>query len=230
MFGRRRRLGTPANNGSSGATRGGPTRGVVRSRSHRMPNADSGRVALTVGCSWGQPGRSFVGERAHAFGPRARGWIAGTICRRDGGAARPVLVRAGHAVGDVDPVRRVAERGEGVTLWVRFLFIGGTAGVSEFEHRHRRGCRWASRHRNRSPKQSYGTRIPARHATGAGQARCLSGFPLQHAVGLFAGRATMSIAPAGSSPPSGGPARHPNSMAQAFNDRSGPPQLDSDET
>ncbi len=82
--------------------------------------------------------------------------------RRDGAAARPVLVRAGHAVGDVDPRRRDAERGEGVTLWVRFLFIAGDAGASEFEHHHRRGCRLASRHRDCSPNQSYGTRCPGR--------------------------------------------------------------------
>ena len=45
----------------------------------RVPNADSGRAVLAEGCFLGQPGWSFVGKRARAFG-RAGRRIAGTIC------------------------------------------------------------------------------------------------------------------------------------------------------
>ena len=125
-------------------------------------NADSGRAALAEGCFLGTAGLVLRRQTCPRVRARAGRRIAGAICGRDGAAARPVLVRAGHAVGDVDPLRRDAERGEGVTLWVRFLFITGDAGASEFEHRHRRGCRLASRHRDCSPNQSYGTRCPGR--------------------------------------------------------------------
>ena len=127
----------------------------------RARNADSGRAALAEGCFLGTAG--LVLRRQTCPRVRARRTADSRHnLRRDGAAARPVLVRAGHAVGDVDPLRRDAERGEGVTLWVRFLFIAGDAGASEFEHRHRRGCRLASRHRDCSPDQSYGTRCPGR--------------------------------------------------------------------
>ena len=133
-------------------------------RSHRCANAERrlGRAALGRGML---PGDSRVGPSSANVPARSgacRTADSRHNLRRDGAAARPVLVRAGHAVGDVDPLRRDAERGEGVTLWVRFLFIAGDAGASEFEHRHRRGCRLASRHRDCSPNQSYGTRCPGR--------------------------------------------------------------------
>ena len=134
---------------------------VPRRVSSSAPNADSGRAALAEGCFLGTAG--LVLRRQTCPRVRARRTADSRHnLRRDGAAARPVLVRAGHAVGDVDPLRRDAERGEGVTLWVRFLFIAGDAGASEFEHRHRRGCRLASRHRDCSPNQSYGTRCPGR--------------------------------------------------------------------
>jgi hypothetical protein len=130
-----------------------------------MPNADSGRAALAEECFLGTAG--LVLRRQTCPRVRARRTADSRHnLRRDGAAARPVLVRAGHAVGDVDPLQRDAERGEGVTLWVRFLFIAGDAGASEFEHRQRRGCRLASSHRDCSPNQSYALAVLDVHATG----------------------------------------------------------------
>ena len=141
---------------------GAPVSGMLGLDAKATPIADSGRAALAEGCFLGTAGLVLRRQTCPRVRARAGRRIAGAICGRDGAAARPVLVRAGHAVGDVDPLRRDAERGEGVTLWVRFLFITGDAGASEFEHRHRRGCRLASRHRDCSPNQSYGTRCPGR--------------------------------------------------------------------
>ena len=89
------------------------TIGVVPMSEQRRLGARRARRGTLHGDSRVGPSSANVPARSARAGRR----IAGTICRRDGAAARPVLVRAGHAVGDVDPLRRDAERGEGVTLW-----------------------------------------------------------------------------------------------------------------
>jgi hypothetical protein len=197
----------------------------------RAQIADSGRAALAEGCFIEIAGLVLRRRTCPRVRARAGRRIAGTICRRAGPAARPVLVRAGHAVGDVDPLRRGAERGEGVTLWGEIPVHRWRRGRIRVEHRHRRGCRLASRHRDCSPNQSYGNRCPGRPRDwllvkdGVGR-----GSPCNTPWVPVGGRATMSIAPASSSPPSRGARSTPQWrwLKRSTIDR-GPSQLDSGE-